>query len=159
MASLGAGAAWHALCSPSLWLDVAAVLLPSLGVYYVVYAESKTVASLAQLSDMQERNEKQQLLASKAIKADKQWFCLGVSNLAITAYLLGAFPGRRIFCSTCRKLFSSFCCACISSTRRSSIFFSGTSVTGRTSYAYSTAWSCRPRRRSSGSSSCVRTAR
>jgi len=57
-----------------------------------VYAESKTVASLAQLSDMQERNEKQQLLASKAIKADKQWFCLGVSNLAITAYLLGAFP-------------------------------------------------------------------
>jgi len=68
------------------------VFLPGAVVLTVVLRQSKVVAALAQLNDLQERGDRQNALAMKAIEVDKQWFILGVSNSWVTAYVMGAWP-------------------------------------------------------------------
>jgi len=68
------------------------VLLPAAAVVAAVSRQSKVVAAFAQLNDLQERSETQQALAKKAVEVDKQWFMIGVTNLVLSAYILGAFP-------------------------------------------------------------------
>ena len=76
--------------SDALYLGL--VLLPAFAVLLAVSRQSKVVAAFAQLNDLQERGERQQALAKKAIEVDKQWFMIGVANLVLSAYLVGAFP-------------------------------------------------------------------
>jgi hypothetical protein len=80
----------------SIWLQdtliALLVLLPAAAVAWVVFRQSKVVAAFAQLNGMQERDSQQQNMARKAIKVDRHWFVMGVSNVAFTAYILGAFP-------------------------------------------------------------------
>jgi hypothetical protein len=61
-------------------------------VAYAVEKQSKVVAALAQLGNIQERGDMRQAIAKKAVAVDKKWFQLGVLNVGITSYLLGAFP-------------------------------------------------------------------
>ena len=68
------------------------VLLPAFAVFMAVSKQSKLVSAFAQLNDLQERGERQQALAKKAIEVDKHWFMMGVSNMVLSAYLVGAFP-------------------------------------------------------------------
>eukprot|EP00438_Fugacium_kawagutii_P015059 Skav217582 [mRNA] locus=scaffold129:289187:295677:- [translate_table: standard] len=68
------------------------ILVPGVAVLTAVSRQSKVVAAFAQLGDMQERSDRQQALASKAVEVDKQWFIIGVTNIVISAYILGAFP-------------------------------------------------------------------
>ncbi|CAJ1440368.1 unnamed protein product [Effrenium voratum] len=68
------------------------VLVPSGAVIAAVSRQSKVVAAFAQLNDLQERADRQTALASQAVEVDKQWFIIGVSNLMLSAYILGAFP-------------------------------------------------------------------
>ena len=47
------------------------VLLPGAAVLAAVSRQSKVVAAFAQLADLQERSDRQQALASKAVEVDK----------------------------------------------------------------------------------------
>eukprot|EP00928_Gymnodinium_smaydae_P089117 TRINITY_DN73119_c0_g1_i1.p1 TRINITY_DN73119_c0_g1~~TRINITY_DN73119_c0_g1_i1.p1 ORF type:complete len:385 (+),score=60.19 TRINITY_DN73119_c0_g1_i1:51-1205(+) len=68
------------------------ILLPASAVFWAVLSQSKTVAAFAQLSGVQERNDVRESIAKKAIRVDKGWFNMGVSNGYITAYMVGAWP-------------------------------------------------------------------
>jgi len=68
------------------------VLLPGVAVLAAVSRQSKVVAAFAQLGDLQERSDRQQALATKAVEVDKQWFIIGVTNIMFSVYILGAFP-------------------------------------------------------------------
>lgn len=73
-------------------LTILLFALPCLLVGFVIFKQSKVVAAFAQLNDLQERSYQQDNLVRKAISIDKHWFILGVSNVAVSAYILGAFP-------------------------------------------------------------------
>ena len=72
-------------------------LFPVFAIAYAVLAQSKYVASLAQLGSVfereQETEEHRMNHAKRAVKsADRAYYVLGVLNVAFTAYLLGAAP-------------------------------------------------------------------
>ncbi|CAE7561025.1 gpc1 [Symbiodinium sp. CCMP2592] len=73
-------------------LKIVLALLPAFAVGLAVFRQSKLVAAFAQLNDLQERGERQQALAKKAIEVDKEWFMIGVTNMVLSAYIVGAFP-------------------------------------------------------------------
>lgn len=68
------------------------VLLPGVAVLTAVSRQSKVVAAFAQLGDLQERSDRQQALATKAVEVDKHWFMIGVANIMLSVYIVGAFP-------------------------------------------------------------------
>ena len=74
------------------WALLALSFVPAGLVALAVANKSKTVAALAQLSGLQEREAQRELLAKNALELDKLWFCLSVSNLALTAFIIGASP-------------------------------------------------------------------
>ena len=79
-------------------------LFPALAVGWAVFAQSKTVAALAQLGGLQGREQAQEEFeklskpkeisqAERAIrKRDRIAFTLGVMNMALTTWLVGAAP-------------------------------------------------------------------
>jgi len=73
-------------------LEVCGVVLPAAAVLLAVFRQSKTIAALAQLGAVQDRDAKRADIARKAIQVDKNWFQLGVLNGFVSAYILGAFP-------------------------------------------------------------------
>ena len=73
-------------------LKIVLALLPAFAVGLAVFRQSKLVAAFAQLNDLQERGERQQALAKKAIEVDKEWFMIGVTNMVLSAYIVGRFP-------------------------------------------------------------------
>ena len=80
----------HGVAGDALRLGL--LLLPALAVGLAVSRQSKLVAAFAQLNDLQERGDRQQALAKKVIEVDKQWFMIGVANMVLSAYIVGAFP-------------------------------------------------------------------
>ncbi|CAE7470165.1 gpc1, partial [Symbiodinium necroappetens] len=73
-------------------LKLVLALAPAFAVGLAVFRQSKLVAAFAQLNDLQERGDRQQALAKKAIEVDKEWFMIGVTNMVLSAYIVGAFP-------------------------------------------------------------------
>eukprot|EP00420_Gonyaulax_spinifera_P027897 CAMPEP_0197893336 /NCGR_PEP_ID=MMETSP1439-20131203/32698_1 /TAXON_ID=66791 /ORGANISM="Gonyaulax spinifera, Strain CCMP409" /LENGTH=420 /DNA_ID=CAMNT_0043513599 /DNA_START=69 /DNA_END=1328 /DNA_ORIENTATION=- len=73
-------------------LQVLVVLIPCAGVFSAVSTQSKTIAAFAQLGDLQERQDRRSDIAQRAVQVDKNWFCLGVMNGWLTAYITGAWP-------------------------------------------------------------------
>lgn len=73
---------------------------PSIVVLWAVYTRSKTIATFAQLGGLQGREAAQDVLIASQDKAasselklqDKSSFTLGVLNVCITCYLMGAAP-------------------------------------------------------------------
>eukprot|EP00811_Abedinium_folium_P034803 NODE_7654_length_1560_cov_20.866015.p1 GENE.NODE_7654_length_1560_cov_20.866015~~NODE_7654_length_1560_cov_20.866015.p1 ORF type:complete len:390 (+),score=74.47 NODE_7654_length_1560_cov_20.866015:153-1322(+) len=66
--------------------------LPVLLIGWAVTSRSKTVASFAQLSGLQERSAVRKQITEACLSVDKAWFVTGVANLAVTAYILGGWP-------------------------------------------------------------------
>eukprot|EP00913_Durusdinium_trenchii_P033717 g31563.t2 len=69
-------------------------------VWAAVSRQSKVVAAFAQLGDLQERSDRQQALATKAVEVDKQWFMIGVTNMILSSLdpmLLSTYPSGTVF--------------------------------------------------------------
>ena len=82
----------YATAAGTSWALLALSFVPAGLVALAVAQKSKTVAALAQLSGLQEREAQRELLAKNALELDKLWFVLSVSNLGLTAFVIGASP-------------------------------------------------------------------
>ena len=71
----------YATAAGTSWALLALSFVPAGLVALAVARKSKTVAALAQLSGLQEREAQRELLAKNALELDKLWFVLSVSNL------------------------------------------------------------------------------
>ena len=77
----------YATAAGTSWALLALSFVPAGLVALAVARKSKTVAALAQLSGLQEREAQRELLAKNALELDKLWFVLSVSNLGLTAFV------------------------------------------------------------------------
>lgn len=78
----------HELAGPLLLF----CFIPPAILAYVISQRSSVVGAIAQLGAMQDRRERRKEVVRAAVHVDKLWFCLGVANVAITAYISGGWP-------------------------------------------------------------------
>eukprot|EP00929_Paragymnodinium_shiwhaense_P021214 TRINITY_DN1389_c0_g1_i1.p1 TRINITY_DN1389_c0_g1~~TRINITY_DN1389_c0_g1_i1.p1 ORF type:complete len:405 (-),score=56.14 TRINITY_DN1389_c0_g1_i1:298-1512(-) len=76
----------------SIAFTILIVAAPSLVILWAVFSQSKLVSAFAQLSDVGVRDSNLKTMTHQAVQVDETWFILGVTNTALTPYILGAYP-------------------------------------------------------------------